>query len=193
MSREEIQEDYAELRAAVSRIQRHSYDSLTNPERLRLLEILEHETRRVQVPGHQLINQLVQQATPDELGGKLTHALSDRLHISRAESARRVAEAADLGPRCALTGERLEPRLPATAAAQREGAIGAGQVAAIRQFFDEFRSRPVAGRPICATYPRVRRRFHRASAAVGHAMAELPPPSSPSTWPPPSSTSQRVA
>ncbi|WP_445160251.1 HNH endonuclease signature motif containing protein [Mycobacterium sp. Dal123C01] len=137
MSREEIQGDYDQLRAVVSRIQRHSYDSLTNPERLGLLEILEHETRRVQVPGHQLINQLVQQAMPDELGGKLTHALSDRLHISRAESARRVAEAADLGPRCALTGERLEPRLPATAAAQREGAIGAGQVAAIRQFFDQ--------------------------------------------------------
>src|ERR1700679_1310231 len=105
MSREEIQGAYDALRAVVCRIQRHSYDSLTNPERLGLLEILEHETRRVQVPGHQLINQLVQQATSDELGGKLTHALSARLHITRAESARRVAEAADLGPRCALTGE----------------------------------------------------------------------------------------
>jgi hypothetical protein len=28
---------------------------------------------------------------------------------------------------------------------------------------------------------------------LGHPMAELPPPSSPSTWPPPSSTSQRIA
>jgi hypothetical protein len=137
ISREDIQEDYDALRALVSRIQRHSYDSLTNPERLGLLEILEHETRRLQVPGHQLINQLVQQATPDELGGKISHALSDRLHISRAESARRLAEASDLGPRRTLTGEQLEPRLPTTAAAQRDGAIGAGQIAVIRQFCNE--------------------------------------------------------
>jgi hypothetical protein len=134
---EEIQEDYDALRAVVSRIQRHSYASLTNPERLGLLEVLEHQTRRLQVPGHQLINQLAQQATPDELGGKLSRALSDRLRISRAESARRVAEAGDLGPRRALTGEQLEPRLPATAIAQRDGAIGAGHVAVIRDFFGQ--------------------------------------------------------
>ena len=132
---EEIQEDYDALRAIVSRIQRHTYDSLTNPERLGLLEILEHQTRRLQVPGHQLINQIDHQATPVELGGRLASALSDRLHISRAEAARRVAEASDLGPRHALTGEQLEPRLPATAAALRDGAIGSGQVSVIREFF----------------------------------------------------------
>jgi hypothetical protein len=140
VSREEIQEDYDALRAAVSRIQRHSYESVTNPERVGLLEILEHETRRLQPASHQLINQLAEQATPEELGGKLAHALADRLHISRAESARRVAEAGDLGPRRALTGEPLEPRLPATAAGQRVGAIGAGQIAVIRQFFDQLPS-----------------------------------------------------
>ncbi|WAJ42733.1 HNH endonuclease signature motif containing protein [Mycobacterium sp. Aquia_216] len=136
-SREQVQADYDALRAVISRIQRHSYDSLTTPERLGLLEVLECETRRLQVPGHQLVNQLAQQATPDELGGKLSLALSDRLHISRAESARRVAEADDLGRRRALTGEQLEPRLPATAAAQRDGAIGASHVRVIRQFFDD--------------------------------------------------------
>ena len=35
------------------------------------------------MPGHQLINQLARQATPEELGG-IRH-VSDRLHISRAE------------------------------------------------------------------------------------------------------------
>ncbi|WP_301147629.1 HNH endonuclease signature motif containing protein [Mycobacterium simiae] len=134
-SREQIQQDYDALRAAVSRIQQHSYESMTNPELLGLLEAIERETRKLHVPGHRMINQLARQATSDELGGKLTHALSDRLSISRAESARRVAEADDLGPRQALTGEPLEPRLAATAAAQREGAIGTGQIAVIRQFF----------------------------------------------------------
>ncbi|PRI14782.1 hypothetical protein B2J96_15575 [Mycobacterium shigaense] len=139
-TREEVQEDYEALHAVVSRIQEHSYEALTTPERLGLLEALEHETRRLRVPAHQLTNQLAHQATSEELGGKLTHALSDRLHISRAESTRRVAEADDLGPRRALTGEPLPPRLPATAAAQRDGAIADGHVTAIRQFFDQLPS-----------------------------------------------------
>ena len=36
ITREEVQEDYDALRAVVSRIQRHSYDALTTPERLAL-------------------------------------------------------------------------------------------------------------------------------------------------------------
>jgi hypothetical protein len=63
------------------------------------------------VPGHQEINQLAEQSDPTELGGKLSHALADRLRITRADAARRVAEAADLGPRRAITGEPLPPVL----------------------------------------------------------------------------------
>ena len=88
-SREEIQEDFDALRAVVSRLVGHSYDALTTPERLALLERLEQEVRRLPVPGHALINQLVQQATPAELGGKLSHALADRLRITRGEANRR--------------------------------------------------------------------------------------------------------
>ncbi|WP_205873967.1 DUF222 domain-containing protein [Mycobacterium camsae] len=46
-----------------------------------------------------------------------------------------IAEAADLGPRRALTGEPLSPVLPANAAAQRQGQISDGNVAVIREFF----------------------------------------------------------
>ena len=136
-SREEIQEDFDALRAAVSRILGHSCDGLTTPERLALLERLEQETRRLRVPGHQLINQLSEQAQPEELGGKLSHALADRLRITRSDANRRIAEAADLGPRRALTGELLPPLLTATAAAQRAGEIGVGHVQVIRRFFDQ--------------------------------------------------------
>ncbi|OMC52077.1 hypothetical protein A5745_01960 [Mycobacterium sp. IS-2888] len=135
--RAEIEADYVGLRAAVSRILEHSYDALTTPERLALLDQLEHEARRLRAPGHQLINQLAGQATPEELGGKLPHALADRLHITRSDANRRIADASDLGPRRALTGESLEPRLTATAAAQRDGAIGTAHVAAIRDFFNQ--------------------------------------------------------
>ncbi|OBH09774.1 HNH endonuclease signature motif containing protein [Mycobacterium sp. E1747] len=135
--REEVQEDVDALRAVVSRFQGHSYEALTNPERLRLLEILERETRRLQAPAHQLINQVAEQADSAELGGKLSWALADRLHITRGEASRRVAEAAELGPRRALSGEPLAPMLPATAAAQRDGAIGPDHVALIRRFFHQ--------------------------------------------------------
>jgi hypothetical protein len=82
-----------------------------------------------------LINHLARQASVEELGGKLDHALADRLRISRAEATRRVKEAADLGPRHGLTGEPLPPLLAATATAQRAGMLGAGHIAVIRGFY----------------------------------------------------------
>ena len=83
-TREEIQRDFDELGAVVSRVLGHCYDAVTTPERLNLLERLERETRRLRAPGHELINQLAEQAGPDELGGRLSHALADRLRITRA-------------------------------------------------------------------------------------------------------------
>jgi hypothetical protein len=135
-TREDVEEDFAALHAVVSRIVRHEYAALTTPERLGLLERLEKETRRLHASGHQLINQLAEQAPPEELGGRLSHALADRLHITPGEAGRRVAEAADLGPRRAITGEPLPPLLTATAAAEREGTIGSGHVRVIRRFFE---------------------------------------------------------
>ena len=134
-TREDVQEDFDALRAAVSRVLEHSYDALTTPERLALLERLEHETRRLRAPQHALINQLGAQANAQELGGTLRCALADRLRITKAEAARRIDEAEDLGPRRALTGEPLAPQLAATAAAQRDGRIGAGHIKVIRGFF----------------------------------------------------------
>lgn len=135
--REGVEEAIDALRAAVSCLQGHSYEGLTTPERLKLLEILECETRKLQAFSHQLINQIAEQSNSVELGGKLSWVLADRLHITRAEAGRRIAEAADLGPRRALSGEPLAPVLPATAAAQRDGAIGADHVAVIRRFFHQ--------------------------------------------------------
>jgi hypothetical protein len=133
-SREEIEAGFAALHEVVSRIVAHTYDALTTPERLTYLDKLEFEARRLVVPGHQEINQLAEQSDPTELGGKLSHALADRLRITRADAARRVAEAADLGPRRAITGEPLPPVLTGTAAAQRNGHIGAGHVRVLRDF-----------------------------------------------------------
>ncbi|BBX61901.1 hypothetical protein MSAS_10750 [Mycobacterium saskatchewanense] len=129
-----MQRDFEALHAAVTRILEHSYDALTCPERLVLLERLEVEGRRLRVPGHQLLNQLGEQADPEQLGGRLSHVLADRLGLTRAEAARRVAEAADLGPRRALTGQPLPPLLEATAAAERDGRLGPAHIRVIRRF-----------------------------------------------------------
>jgi len=132
--REDIARRYDVLRDAVSDVLEVSYDVLTTPEHLALLERLEVETRRLPAAGHALVNQLGRQADETELGGKLAHALANRLRITRAEASRRIHEAADLGERTAITGEPLEPVLPATAAAQRAGDLGAAHVAVIRGF-----------------------------------------------------------
>jgi hypothetical protein len=132
--REDIVERLDAFRDAVSGLLELSFDALTTPDCLALLTRLETEGRRLPVPGHALINQLARQADETELGGKLGHALANRLRISRGEAARRIHEAEDLGPRQSITGEVLPPRLEATAARQRSGDIGAGHIAVIRGF-----------------------------------------------------------
>lgn len=135
-TREEIVEVFSALDAVVDRLCKLSFDVFITPERMRALERLERVTRRLRAPQHAVINQLAAQASKSELGGTLRTALADRLRITRGEAGRRIADAEDLGARQALTGEALEPKMPATAQAQREGLIGDEHVAVIRKFFD---------------------------------------------------------
>ncbi|WP_156349457.1 MULTISPECIES: DUF222 domain-containing protein, partial [unclassified Mycobacterium] len=123
-SREEVVEVFDALDGDVDRLCTLSFDVLTTPERLRALECLERAYRRLRTPQHALINQLDAQASPEELGGSLRSGLADRLRITKADAARRIEEARDLGQRRALTGEPLPPKLSATAAGQRAGLIG---------------------------------------------------------------------
>jgi hypothetical protein len=133
-SREEIVEVLDVLEAGYKRALDLTFDVLTTPERLAVLEKFEVLRRQQPAVEHALINQLAAQADPAELGGTLPAALADRLRITRAEASRRIHDAEDLGQRRALTGEPLPPALPATAAAQRNGDVGAGHVAVIRSF-----------------------------------------------------------
>lgn len=66
--REDVEVDFAALHEVVSRVVGHSYDALTTPERLALLEKLEHEARRLVYPRHGLVNQIAQQATSRGVG-----------------------------------------------------------------------------------------------------------------------------
>ncbi|ORA86074.1 hypothetical protein BST31_23665 [Mycobacterium marseillense] len=110
-------------------------DALTIQQQLAVLERCEKLRRRLPVIEHPLLNSLARQVPSQELGAGLSHALTDRILISRNEASRRIKEARDLGPRHGLTGEPIPPVLAATAAAQRAGSLGAGQVAVIRNFY----------------------------------------------------------
>lgn len=103
-----------------------TFDALTTPELLRVMERLERRET--------LINQLRARASEEDLGGKLPAALAERLRITKSEANRWIAEAEDLGQRRALTGEPLAPKLTATAAAQRDGMIGDAHIRVIRDF-----------------------------------------------------------
>jgi Domain of unknown function (DUF222) len=134
VDREAIAAAVEALDAAVDTVTAMNVDALTTPEHFALLESIEGARRRLPAAEHASINHLARQATPEELGGKLSHALAEWMLISRAEAGRRIREAADLGERHGLTGEPLAPMQAATAAAQRHGRLGAGQVAVIRRF-----------------------------------------------------------
>jgi hypothetical protein len=125
------------LDAAIDTVLGLDCEMLRSRERLALLRRYEWAQRRLSAGQHPLINQLAREATAEELGGKLSHAIADWTRTSRAEAGKRVREAADLGARCGLTGEPLAPVLAATAAAQREGKLGREHVAVIRRFYHQ--------------------------------------------------------
>lgn len=123
--------------AAFDELVEHDCDTLATPEQMAMLERCEKVRRRLPAVENTLINNLVRQATPQEIGGTLSHAIAEATLISRSEASRRIREAADLGPRRGLTGEPLAPVLASTAAAQRAGRLGSGQVAVIRRFYHQ--------------------------------------------------------
>ncbi|CAN5879681.1 HNH endonuclease signature motif containing protein [soil metagenome] len=125
----------AGLEAAFDAMAGVSFESLTTPELVTVLSRLETLTRRRPVVEHRLLAQLVGTGSAVELGAKnFAGVLQTALRISRTDARRRLDEAADLGPRTALTGEPLAPRMPATAAAQAAGQVGAEHVKVIRDF-----------------------------------------------------------
>ncbi|OSC18223.1 hypothetical protein B8W69_29470, partial [Mycobacterium vulneris] len=123
------------LDAAWDRACALNFDALSAQQQLAVLVRCEKQRRRIPAVEHPLINSLARQAPCLELGGTLVHALAEATLISRTEASRRIKEARDLGPRHGLTGEPIPPALAATAAAQREGTLGAAQVAVIRKFY----------------------------------------------------------
>ena len=123
------------LAAAMDAVADLDFTALTTPERFAMLRRCQALRCRLPAVEHPLLNQIADQAAPIELGGRLPHRLADELRITRAEANRRISDAAELGPRHNLAGEALAPIRPATATAQRDGAINTDHVALITKFF----------------------------------------------------------
>ncbi|WP_157897183.1 DUF222 domain-containing protein, partial [Mycobacteroides salmoniphilum] len=125
------------LEAAVDAFCAESIHELTAAEALTVLARVEVVQRRLSAHGLVLVPKVTSQVSPVELGGT-SHAdvLSRRLHIGKGAARRRIADAEQLAPRQALTGEVLAPQLPNVAAALSRGDVGDEHVRIIRTFFD---------------------------------------------------------
>jgi Domain of unknown function (DUF222) len=123
---------FARWRAAVDEVAGLAFDSLSVAERVELLCAVEHERRGLPAVEHRLIAG----STPAQVGaGKWAEVLTQRLRIGAVEARRRLAQAEELGPRTALTGEILAPVVARVAQRQAAGQINAEQVQIICTFF----------------------------------------------------------
>ena len=139
--REAVLAAYDDLDAAFDTVLGLSFDAFTDSEKLTLQNRMERNLRRAPVVEHRLISALVDEADPKALGGtSWADVLSTKLGISKGEANKRIKHAALLGPRQALTGEPLPPKLPNTAAGQASGQIGSEHVRIIEKFFDDLPS-----------------------------------------------------
>ncbi|MEE2853928.1 MAG: HNH endonuclease signature motif containing protein [Actinomycetota bacterium] len=134
---QDVEAVFDALDAAWDRACALNLDALDPQQQLAVLQRCEKQRRRIPAVEHPLINSLARQAPSLELGGTVVQAIAEATLISRTEASRRIKEARDLGPRHGLTGEPIPPALAATAAAQRDGTLGAGQVAVIRKFYHQ--------------------------------------------------------
>ncbi len=111
-----VQVATAALRAAHESLAACDLEMLTHRELLTVLDELETLTCQLPTQWHRALARLQTETTPKELGAKSwKDVLRIRWRISATEANRRLTEAADLGPRRALTGQPLAPVLAATA------------------------------------------------------------------------------
>jgi hypothetical protein len=126
------------IMAGLAMVQTASVDELTHPDLLAQMDRLKSVVWALPAVEHRIVARLAAESSPTELGGtSLADVLATRLRISKGDARSRIKLAELLGPRQAMSGEPLPPKLPNTAAAQERGEIGAEHVKVIEQFFDE--------------------------------------------------------
>jgi len=116
----------AVLSAAVTELIDLPLSPLGESELLDLMRSTERARRQLEHLDQLLIAEVEARAVPARYVLRGTsYFLSALLNLSSAESTARTRRSHELAPRVAVTGDRLEPQLPATAAARADGAITA--------------------------------------------------------------------
>ncbi|WKG06189.1 HNH endonuclease signature motif containing protein [Mycolicibacterium sp. HK-90] len=132
-SRDAVQAALAGHRASTAALVDADFTGFDTAELLAMQSERELQARTQAMIDHRIQAALMARSSPHEVGGKSwTDVLATRMRISRKEAARRVAVAADLGPRYAVTGQELAPVLPGCAQALLSGSISADHVAIVR-------------------------------------------------------------
>jgi hypothetical protein len=120
------------LSAAVDEAVDASLSRLGEDELLGMLRETERARRRLEALEHRLVAEVEERNLAGRYVMRSTAALlGGVLNLSPREAAQRVRHARYLGPRVTVTGERLEPVLPAAAAARDAGLISGGHVSVI--------------------------------------------------------------
>ncbi|MFI5508789.1 HNH endonuclease signature motif containing protein [Mycobacterium sp. NPDC051804] len=129
-----VQAAMTALRAAHDQLAVLPIDALTKGELVAALDDLETLWCQLPAQSHRMLARLQSETTAKEMGAKSwRQVLANRWRISTSEAGRRLDEAAVLGPRRSLTGQPLDPVLPATALAQERGLINAEHVEVVRK------------------------------------------------------------
>jgi hypothetical protein len=145
--------------------------ALSGADLLNLLDRLETDTRRRAAVTYGLIAELDARGTAGELGYPSAAVLiAERLRIGRRDAAGRVRLSADVAPRQALSGQRLQPRFPQVAAALADGEISPRHAAVICVSVDRLPDRVLADQPeLAAQADPARARPRAGPRAVGGA------------------------
>ncbi|MGW4095936.1 DUF222 domain-containing protein [Mycobacterium sp. NPDC004974] len=127
-----VQAAQAGRRAATAALADADFTGFATAELLALQSERERQARTEAMIDHRIQAALMAAAAPHEIGGKSwKDVLATRMRISGKQAARRVAAAAELGPRYAIGGEVLAPRLPACATALLAGTINTEHITII--------------------------------------------------------------
>jgi hypothetical protein len=120
------------LRSAVDGVLSTELSALPSVEVTALLTELEVQRRRLEAADQRTVAEVVERGIAgDYARTSPVDLLVNLLRIAPAEAKARVRRAEDLGPRRALTGERLDPLLPLVSAAICEGEISVGHAGVI--------------------------------------------------------------
>ncbi|WP_250645711.1 DUF222 domain-containing protein [Rhodococcus oxybenzonivorans] len=127
-----VAEQLSTLSASIDVLLESDLTALRDSDVLEAMRRLEQSLRRAEAVSHRLVVESVERSIPAALGyNSPNKLLVDVLRVSAVDASARVAAARNLGVWHTLSGDSIDPSMPETAAAQRDGDIGPGHSRAV--------------------------------------------------------------